>query len=180
MKIAITGHTKGIGQGLYTYFTNLGHTVEGFSRTNGYDLSSISARQKIVSKSTDFDVFINNAYIGQNDLFNELFPVYKDDTSKTIVNIASFLKYREFLPFTDPYKINKNNLYKSMVKHAFLKEKKCRLISINPGYIDTDMVTHISNPKMTVDDAVKIIGWAILQPQHIEIGELSFWITNSL
>ena len=180
MKIAITGHTKGIGQGLYTYFNSLGHDVTGFSRTNGYNLTNPEVRQQVVNKSKDFDIFINNSYNGQNELFNEIFPLYKDDESKTIVNIVSFLKYREFLPFADQYKINKNNLYKSSLKHAFAQSKKCRIINVNPGYVDTDMVTHITNKKISVNDAVQLISYAVLQPQHIEIGELSFWITNSL
>ena len=39
LKIAITGHTEGIGKEIYDYFELFGHNVKGFARANGYDLS---------------------------------------------------------------------------------------------------------------------------------------------
>lgn len=180
MKIVITGHTKGIGKGLHTELSNLGHTVIGFSKSNGYDVTSADIRKKIIEESQDCDMFINNAYPGQNEMFQDVFDVFKLDETKTIVNIVSFLKYREFIPFADEYRIRKNTLYKSMLKQTFIKEKKCRLISINPGYVDTDMVKNLNIKKLTVEESTSLILWAILQPQHIEIGELSFWVTNHI
>ena len=39
MKIAITGHTKGIGKALYDNLSQQ-HEVEGYSRSNGFDISN--------------------------------------------------------------------------------------------------------------------------------------------
>ena len=79
MKIAITGHTSGVGKSLYDKLVGLGHTVFGYSRANGFDLSNKDQVAKLVKKivyreninytkggfeyeDDDVDVFINNAY----------------------------------------------------------------------------------------------------------------------
>ena len=72
MKIAITGHTKGIGKAIAgLYYTD---EVVGFSRSNGYDISDISSIDSIVNASLNCEVFVNNAYYGtaQVDIFEKL------------------------------------------------------------------------------------------------------------
>lgn len=60
MKVAITGHTQGLGKNLYEYFINRGDEVIGISRTTGYDISKDI--DKIVEISSHCDLFINNTY----------------------------------------------------------------------------------------------------------------------
>ena len=57
-KYAVTGHTQGIGKGL---FDRLSPDVIGFSKTNGYDISIPDSRRKIVKEllSNHCQVFIN-------------------------------------------------------------------------------------------------------------------------
>ena len=57
MKIAITGHTKGIGKAIYEHFQP---NIIGFSRSNGYDI--LKDMESIFRESTDTTVFINNAH----------------------------------------------------------------------------------------------------------------------
>ena len=53
------------------------------------------------------------------------------------------------------------------------------MINVNPGYVDTTMIKNIPNienkNKITAEECANSIAWAITQPQHIEIGELSIW-----
>ena len=53
------------------------------------------------------------------------------------------------------------------------------MININPGFVDTDMISGIpgieNKNKITANECADAIVWAINQPQHIEIGELSIW-----
>ena len=72
MKCTITGHTFGIGKRLYDHFTALGWEVQGFSRSNGFDLND--KLDEIVELSKDSDLFINNAFVKthQLDLLNRL------------------------------------------------------------------------------------------------------------
>ena len=58
MKIAITGHTNGIGKACYDLLSQE-HQVIGFSRSSDYDIND---PESIFSSAKDSDVFINNAY----------------------------------------------------------------------------------------------------------------------
>lgn len=61
MKIAITGHTKGLGKSFYDECIRRGHTVEGFSSSTGYDLRDYSRVTAMLERIKGFDFFINNA-----------------------------------------------------------------------------------------------------------------------
>lgn len=60
--IAITGHTKGIGQALYNHFVNKGCRVKGFSIDNGFDISKKENVEQIIELTKDCDLFFNHAY----------------------------------------------------------------------------------------------------------------------
>ena len=89
IKIAITGHTKGLGAEIFKYFQS-NHTVLGFSRSNGYDIKSPLDRRKIIKASGDADVLINlvHNYYHQTDLLLESFKAWENE-SKLIINISS-------------------------------------------------------------------------------------------
>jgi hypothetical protein len=59
MIIGLTGHTNGFGPYIKKHFENNGHTVIGFSRSNGYDIKSTKSVDKMLDHK--FDVMINNA-----------------------------------------------------------------------------------------------------------------------
>ena len=92
MKIAITGHSKGIGRALYDKLSD-NHTLQGYSRSNGYD---ISTKQNIIIRSAkECDVFINNAYSGfaQLEILKGIYNEWRQMPDKTIVNVISRTKY---------------------------------------------------------------------------------------
>jgi NADP-dependent 3-hydroxy acid dehydrogenase YdfG len=60
--VAITGHTSGLGKGVYDYFKSLGYNVKGFSKDTGFDISSKENVDRIVELTRDCDLFFNNAY----------------------------------------------------------------------------------------------------------------------
>jgi hypothetical protein len=80
MKVAITGHTKGLGKAIYDYFIERGDTVYGMSRSNGYNIDN---PEMIAAIAKDCDLFINNAYSGlsQSTLLNLLSGKVKIITS---------------------------------------------------------------------------------------------------
>jgi hypothetical protein len=71
MKIAITGHSAGIGQALSKIYNNQGHEIIGLSRRNGHNIRSIP---KLASIIEPCDLFINNAQVGfaQTELLFEV------------------------------------------------------------------------------------------------------------
>lgn len=165
MKISITGHTKGLGKELTTRFDD----VVGFSKSNGYDISDNYDRAKIIFEIEDSDVFINNAHenFDQTKMLMEVFEKWKY-MDKTIINIVSRSKYPN---------ISKGYLYsasKSSLNHLsnslrMISDKKCRIIDINAGLLNSDL------PSLTYSELSDIIVWCINQPKHIEVGELSVW-----
>ena len=90
MKIAITGHTAGIGKALSKIYANKGHEIVGLSRRNGYNIRSIT---KVVSMIEPCDIFINNAQVGfaQTELLFAVYKVWKDKKNKKIINISTML-----------------------------------------------------------------------------------------
>lgn len=174
MKIAITGHSRGIGAGVAGALR--GHEIIGFSRSNGYDISKFASQRKIIKESLDADVFVNNAWIGfhQVEMFDRIYDEWKFESGKTIVNINSRARYGR-MDVPNIYRTSK----KELAKHADCSrmwDKKCRIININPGYVYTEMVeNHQLSHALTVEECANIIAWAVQQPHHIEIGELSFW-----
>lgn len=179
MKVAITGHTKGIGLALATMFSDRGDTVKGYSRSNGFDISKPEHQDKIIADASDCDVFINNAYheFSQCDMLTKCFANWKYQ-QKTIININSRSKYGAGK--SKFYAQTKKQLAAVSYKLMFTElDRQCRIININPGYVDTDMASHVPNSvnKLSPAQCAEKIIWALDQPHDIEIGELSVWCT---
>jgi hypothetical protein len=174
MKIAITGHTSGLGKGLYDHFVT-DHTVYGYSKSNGYELSRFY--DVVVEKSLECDVFINNAYVEhyQNAIFELLVNKWKDDSTKTIVNMNSIAKFERN---TNRYALDKHTLAEKSMKASMAdKIVKCRVINVTLGPIRDKWLSDVDYI-LSIEDCVRNISWAIMQPQHVEIAELTLWTLN--
>jgi NAD(P)-dependent dehydrogenase (short-subunit alcohol dehydrogenase family) len=88
MKIAITGHSAGIGQALAKVYLNKGHEIVGLSRRNGYNIRSIP---KILAMIEPCDMFINNAQAGfaQTELLYKVCEAWQGKTDKRIMVIST-------------------------------------------------------------------------------------------
>lgn len=98
MKIAITGHTQGIGLALANVYQDYEHEVVGFSRSTGYDITNPVHRQNIIAEVKDCDIFINNAHDYENTfcstfMLTELWESWRDQ-KKIIANISSSVTMR--------------------------------------------------------------------------------------
>ena len=92
MNIRITGHARGLGRSLYEHFKSLGHNVEGFSLSTGYDIDTVEGRKQILDGLDNVDVFVNNAwseYSGQTKLLEEVIQAWDGNKDKKILNISS-------------------------------------------------------------------------------------------
>ena len=161
MKIAITGHTRGLGK---TLLARLPDAV-GFSRAE----ISIDDTDALVSAVEPFDVFINNACSGfsQTRVLLALFERWKY-TDKTIVNIGSRSKYPNISKGFE-YSAAKASLSHTSDSLRFLADRRCRIIDINPGLMQSDL------PSVTYSEVADAVLWAINLPGHVEVGELSLW-----
>ena len=90
MKIAITGHTAGIGQAFANILQGRGHDIVGLSKRNGDNIRNIS---KIVEKITPCDLFINNAQAGyaQTELLYAVWEAWQNQPGKHIWCIGTMM-----------------------------------------------------------------------------------------
>ncbi len=160
MKVAITGHTSGIGKELYKQFDN----IVGFSRSNGYDITVDI--DKIIEESKNFDIFINNSYSGfvQTELLFKLFDLWKDQ-DKLIVNISSN-SGDGIKPKVHPYSIHKMALDKACEQLSHQKVK-CKVINIRPGWVDTPMVEAVKATKMDPKELAELIVFLMKSRSYI-------------
>lgn len=165
MKVAITGHTSGIGYSLFNIFPS----AIGFSRKAGYDLHSRVIREKMYNEIADCDIFINNADLGWNQtvLLYELWEKWKDK-DRIIVNIGSdSADYNQ--PFARPYNIQKRALEDAclQLQHA---QQPCKVVLVKLGYVDTPRVKHITATKMDPGELAPYI------KELVELKNSTFWI----
>ena len=148
-----------------------------FSRSNGYDISKTRIIDNIVQESLECDVFINNAYysLSQVSILNNLWHFWQRDKSKTIVNISSLSKYPGLSGNQSGYSAHKAALSHQAFILMFKTPRKCRMINVNPGWVESKMTADVTANKLTAPECAEAITWAINQPQHIEIGEISLW-----
>jgi len=90
MKIAITGHTAGIGQALAQVLADRGHDIVGLSKRHG---DNIRNTPKIAEKILPCDMFINNAQAGyaQTELLYAVWEKWQDQPGKHIWCIGTMM-----------------------------------------------------------------------------------------
>jgi short-subunit dehydrogenase len=159
MKIAITGHTSGIGKSLFSYFKEMNHDVVGYSRSNGFDIENPNSRQQIIDQCSDIDIFINNAYSssGQTFLLKELVESWADQKKK-IINISSKLSFfpQGTLPMVDEYikeKAEQNKFIRSLIINDNPK-----IMNVILGLVNTPMSEVFqSDKKLDPEKLAKLI-----------------------
>ncbi len=182
MKIAITGHTRGIGNAC-KQLLEAEHEIIGFSRTNGYNINEPSA---IYELAKDADVFINNAQF--QDYQSKLFDLFWEDWKykhKTIINMNSQTKYPETKSQVGNYVKHKQEL-DANVKDKTLRMRagvctfNCRVTNLIIGWTDTDMIKFLRHiKKMQPSKVAETVKWVLDQPQDVQIFELGIWHQNS-
>ena len=160
MKVAITGHTSGIGLELY----NLLPGAAGFSRRTGHDIANPAAREAIWHAAQDCDVFINNAYttedwFAQTELLWTFWRGWRNSESeKRIVCISSWAgtvvdRFKDM----EPYAVQKNTLDVACQQLTTMPLRNCRILNVKPGYVDTPALKARDVGKMRPQDLARLI-----------------------
>lgn len=154
MKVAITGHTQGLGQALFRHFNS--YDVIGFSRNNGYNIADPISRSKILEQLVDVDIFINNAYNNYDDsqlqLLMGVYDLWKD-LDRVIINISS-----RYTTGVEKYCKDKEQ------QDLFCKSKEFflpHIINLKPGLFDTARVKNIQGKRLSVHDIIDIVDFAL-------------------
>lgn len=175
LKIAITGHTSGIGQALYTHLKEQGHEVLGFSRSTGHDLGETATISHIIEASMNCDVFINNAYYDwtQVDLMFAIFENWKDQ-ERLILNIGSD-SGDGIKDYFHPYATKKAAIDHGSAQLNRVHNAKCRVTNLKPGWVRTPQIEHlkITEPQLEPEQITGLVDYILNLPKGMHISTLS-------
>ena len=192
-RVAITGHTKGIGEQLWNRLEDRGIQLKGFSKSTGYNLQRVSTCKKVVQEVVDWnaDVFINNAYVPDNQV-RLLYLLYEhwQNKPRLIVNLSatssdsitnfSQMGYNENWT---PYVSDKARLdFASLQLANMYKKGKCRVSLVKPGFVDTDSTAMFKefaeDYMMTADSVAEQLEWLVDLGKEVQVRNLSFDVGN--
>ena len=193
MKIAITGHTKGIGKCIKDLLEKDGHEVVGASTSTGINVMRPKSVISWIEKENP-DVFVNNVY-APNSQCNILYQLYEkwQYEDKLIINLSStsgeshthFQQLgfnKDWTPYvSDKARFNFACLYLS---ERFNKHHKFRVTNISPGFVRTQAVA-MFKPFideycfMEPNEVAEMVRWVVNGPKHMQIKVLSFNTGNS-
>lgn len=160
MKIAITGHTAGIGQALAGIYRNQGHEIVGLSQRDGYNIRSVA---KIADMIEPCDVFINNAQAGfaQTELLLDVWKRWKNQ-HKYIISISTMMTL-------NPVATEENTLYRieklaleEMVKQLYTQSPWPKMTLVKPGSVATQL-------DQTQPAYANVDRWATIMTQCLDI-----------
>ncbi len=170
MKIAITGHTAGIGAALSRAFADRGHDIVGLSRSTGHNIKSIV---KTADAIEPCDMFVNNAQAGfaQTELLFEMCRRWQG-TNKQIMVIGSMITLAPVSTITglDEYYVQKQALEEACTQ---LRYQRHNIVVVKPGVVATqpDSAAPAADPDVWARVLVSIISMA--QANDLFIPEIS-------
>lgn len=151
MKIAITGHSSGIGADIYGKLVDdPGFEVRGYSKSNGWNIAEEDG-DRIINELLDFDadVVFNNAYYPdiQNKILTTLLTKWKDASGKVIINtgsISGWLNEDLGVDINDTYVSDKRQLGQICINNSFdvfTPKANVRCHNISFSFVDTPLLT---------------------------------------
>jgi NAD(P)-dependent dehydrogenase (short-subunit alcohol dehydrogenase family) len=169
-KIAVIGHTKGIGKAICDLYKKKKYEVIGMSRSNGFDI--IHEQEKIIENIEGCDLVVLNAHAdrGQLNLLKRIYGLYAFDKMKVaVITSTSGLEeepdYSQFqiwdkLKYVQYCEIKKELIQYIEQLQQELISKKLSVYDVCPDVVDTDMIKGLWQdlPKLTaheVADAVR-------------------------
>jgi nucleoside-diphosphate-sugar epimerase len=178
MKIAITGHTAGIGQALARAFSD--HEIVGLSQREGNNIRNIP---KIADQIEPCDMFVNNAQAGyaQTELLFEMSRRWTG-SCKHIVVISTMMTQQPTCPLPgldmDHYRVQKLALEEA-VKQIRNRRLGIKITIVRPGNIAT-------SADKTVPPAADVDNWAmtlvhilkLAQDNNLNIPDISLGPTS--
>jgi len=163
MKIAITGHSSGIGKSFASYLSNRGHEIVGLSSRNGHNIRNI---HKIAEHILPCDMWINNAQAGfaQTELFYHVFEKWHNDSNKIVWIISTIMASEYRMP--DVTGLSKRQLSEYRTQKRALEDAAktvrqqgslCRICLIRPGAVATQSYNIAGENASDVDIWVKTV-----------------------
>jgi len=177
-RIAITGHSAGIGQALAKIYEAQGNEIVGLSRRNGNNIRSIP---KIAEKIKDCDIFINNAQAGfaQTELLFAVYKLWQGSKNKKIINISTMMTLEPIstLPGIEMIEYHNQKLALEQAHRQLLHLHNWpKLCLVKPGAIATQPGQTSPRPYADVDAwAEKLVDILNAGPD-LEVGEIALGV----
>jgi NAD(P)-dependent dehydrogenase (short-subunit alcohol dehydrogenase family) len=164
-KIAIIGHTRGIGKAIADLYRKKKYTVVGLSSSNGYDLQC--SQVEIMEQLDDCRLIVLNAYVGRGQmtllkriygkyLFEDKKVVVITSTSGTTIGADEELHNAEYVDYCK----NKKTLigYIEELQQELLN-KPLSVYDVCPDVVDTDMTKGLWEdlPKLKADEVAEAV-----------------------
>lgn len=192
MQIAITGHTQAIGQALYQALGQE-HTVTGYSRSNGYDLTDPACIEQMIKATADDHVLINNAHAGgQQARIAQAYAEASMGNRRLIINLSS-----EITRYLDKHSqaLTPNVLAYAQAKKQLIAVSNsinqqpayCRSTVLSLGWVEQGLSQDLQDPLVvqsydyfqsnhsliTVGEVVDAVKFIIGQSRNIHIMDLT-------
>ena len=168
MKIAITGHRKGIGKAFAEQLSERGHEIVGISRSDGENIRRTAHTASLIEPC---DMLINNAisFYAQTELLFEVWHRWQDiKETHYIWNISTKLCEQDHdidikgITFRESMQYRNQKMSLELAHHQLnFQPSNIKMSLIRPGDVRTQSW---SNPNsITADDYVK----ELLQQQDV-------------
>ena len=178
MKIAITGHTAGIGQAFAKLLKSRGHEIVGISRRTG---ENIRRTEHVANLISPCDMFINNAQTqyAQTELLYAMWQRWQGKEEKYIWNISTQMAEQPVNGTPDGQDDIVMNAYRNQKialeeasRQLRFKNAWPSISVIRPGGVATQAQFDNSN-KSNVDRWAQSIIDIFSHNEHISISEIS-------
>jgi short-subunit dehydrogenase len=164
-KIAIVGHTRGIGKAIADLYQKKNYEVVGLSSSNGYDLQC--SQVEIMEQLDDCRLVVLNAYVGrgQMTLLKRIYGKFVFENKKVaVITSTSGTPMGEDEEFLDTeyvdYCKNKKTLigYIEELQQELLN-KPLSVYDVCPDVVDTDMTKGLWEdlPKLKADEVAEAV-----------------------
>tara|TARA_Y100000310_G_C20330687_1_gene645116 strand:+ start:50 stop:655 length:606 start_codon:yes stop_codon:yes gene_type:complete len=197
MKIAITGHSRGIGKSFAEQLSKRGHEIIGISRRDNNDIQNISNTATLIEPA---DLFINNAQsnYAQTELLYEVWKRWANwlpPRHKWIWNISTMIAEepidtsKHYFPDLVNSARDRTEIEKSQYRNQKLaleeasrqlryKSNWPRISIIRPGGVATQTGKDDTS-RSNVDEWVKSVIDTFTHNSTIHINEISIGYTNT-
>jgi len=168
-KIAVIGHTRGIGKATYDLYRKKKYKVVGMSKSNGFDI--IHDQDKILEQIQDCSLVVLNAHAdrGQLNLLKKIYGRHSFDKMKVAVitstsGIEEEPDYNQFKIWDKFEYVQYCEIKKELI--GYISELQDELLSkplsvydVCPDVVDTDMTKGLWEdlPKLTANEVAEAV-----------------------
>jgi NAD(P)-dependent dehydrogenase (short-subunit alcohol dehydrogenase family) len=168
-KIAVIGHTRGIGKATYDLYRKKKYKVVGMSKSNGFDI--VHDQDKILEQIQDCSLVVLNAHAdrGQLNLLKKIYGRHSFDKMKVAVitstsGIEEEPDYNQFKIWDKFEYVQYCEIKKELI--GYISELQDELLSkplsvydVCPDVVNTDMTKGLWEdlPKLTAEEVAEAV-----------------------